>query len=120
MSLAVTGVAHEAQTTLPESTRPHRGRHRWTDDGKVGRFRFGLACETGVLDEAFRLVHDQYVWRGFMTAPHPSGRRVNLRHALPSTRVFVASDGVRVVGTASLIPDSPLGLPMDEVFADQV
>src|SRR5262245_46430519 len=55
-----------------------------------------------------------------MTAPHPSGRRVNLRHALPSTRVFVASDGARVVGTASLIPDSPLGLPMDEVFQDQV
>ncbi|MGH7388002.1 MAG: N-acyl amino acid synthase FeeM domain-containing protein [Candidatus Rokuibacteriota bacterium] len=97
----------------------HR-RHRWTGDGGPGRFRFGLARETGVLDAAFRLVHDQYVWRGFMASPHPSGRRIDLRHALPSTRVFVARDGVRVVGTATLFPDSPLGLPMDVVFADHL
>src|SRR5262245_14475942 len=120
MSSVAVDVAREAQTTIPESPSPHGSRHRWTDDGRLARFRFGLARETHVLDEAFRLVHDQYVWRGFMTAPHPSGRRVNLRHALPSTRVFVASDGARVVGTASLIRDSPLGLPMDEVFEDQV
>jgi hypothetical protein len=56
----------------------------------------------------------------FHAAPHASGRRVNLRHALPSTRVFVAQDGARVVGTATVFQDSPLGLPMHEVFGDQL
>jgi hypothetical protein len=94
--------------------------HAWTNNAKPERFQFGVARKTAALDAAFGLVHDQYVWRGFLDAPHPSGRRVNLRHALPTTRVFVARDGARVVGTATLIPDSPLGLPMDEVFADQL
>jgi hypothetical protein len=122
MSSTATAVSHGAPTTgrEPRATRDRHPRHRWTHDGAPGQFRFTVARETGLLDAAFRLVHDQYVWRGFMTAPHPSGRRVNLRHALPATRVFVASDGSRVVGTVSLIPDSPLGLPMDEVFADHL
>jgi hypothetical protein len=91
--------------------------YRWTRPTKL---HFGVANETAVLDGAFRLVHGQYVWRGFMSAPHASGRRVNLRHALPSTRVFVAQDGAQVVGTATVFQDSPLGLPMDEVFGDQL
>ncbi|HXJ83088.1 MAG TPA: hypothetical protein VMS64_30935 [Candidatus Methylomirabilis sp.] len=94
--------------------------HAWTSGAKPERFQFGLARTTAILDAAFRLVHDQYVWRGFLDTPHPSGRRVNLRHALPTTRVFVARDGARVVGTATVIPDSPLGLPMDEVFGDHL
>lgn len=122
MSSTAALVSTAPQPTL-EPRSPRDGRHRrhhWTDDAALGRFRFGVARETSVLDAAFRLVHDQYVWRGFMTTPHPSGRRVNLRHALPSTRVFVASDGARIVGTVSVVLDSPLGLPMDEVFADQL
>lgn len=103
------------------ATAPQR-ESRWTHPSKrsTGTLRFGVARETAVLDGAFRLVHGQYVWRGFMGAPHPSGRRVNLRHALPSTRVFVARDGQRVVGTATVFQDSALGLPMDDVFADQL
>jgi N-acyl amino acid synthase FeeM len=94
--------------------------HAWTRRSKPSNLRFGLASETPVLDAAFRLVHEQYVWRGFMKAPNASGRRVNLRHALPSTRVFVARHGSRVVGTATLFEDSLLGVPMDDVFADQL
>ena len=93
---------------------------RWTRSSKRSTLRFGVARDTTALDGAFRLVHGQYVWRGFMQAPHWSGRRVDLRHALPSTRVFVVQDGARVVGTASVFQDSALGLPMDGVFADQL
>jgi hypothetical protein len=93
---------------------------RWTRSSKRSSLRFGVARESAVLDGAFRLVHDQYVWRGFMNAASRSGRRIDLRHALPSTRVFVAQHGARVVGTASVFQDSALGLPMDEVFGDQL
>jgi hypothetical protein len=81
----------------------------------VASVDFALARDTGTFDAAFRLVHDQYVWRDYM-APDPSGRRVNLRHALPSTRVFVARAPARVVGTVSVFRDSVLGLPMDDLY----
>jgi hypothetical protein len=96
------------------------GTARQRDRRPSTQLTFSIARETAVRDEAFRLVHEQYMWRGFMTAAHASGRRVNLRHALPTTRMFVAQDGTRVVGTATVFQDSPLGLPMDEVFADQL
>ncbi len=52
--------------------------------------------------------------------PHPTGRRVGIFNALPSTRVFVAKDGDRVVGTVTLVPDSPVGLPMDQVYRQEL
>jgi hypothetical protein len=80
---------------------------------------YALACDTASLDAAFRLTHDQYVRQGYMS-PHPSGRRLSLYHALPTTKVFVVRLGGRVVGTISLIEDSPLGLPMEELYGAEV
>jgi hypothetical protein len=83
------------------------------------RLQFGLARDTEAFDGAFRLVHDQYVWRKYMV-PHPSGRRLSLHHSLPSTKVFVAKAGPEVVGTMTLVQDSPIGLPMDEIYRDEL
>jgi hypothetical protein len=52
--------------------------------------------------------------------PHPTGRRVLIYNALPSTKVFVAKDGTRVVGTVTLVQDSPIGLPMDQVYREEL
>jgi hypothetical protein len=79
----------------------------------------GLAATAEEFDGAFRLVHDQYVARGYMT-PHPSGRRTGLHHALASTRVFVSRAGGDVVGTLSLIPDSLLELPCDVLYREEL
>src|SRR5262245_43060703 len=81
--------------------------------------KFGIANGVHTLNGAFRLVHDQYVARGYMN-PAPSGLRVGLHHALPWTKVLAARHGRRVVGTMTLIRDSGLGLPMDELFADEL
>jgi hypothetical protein len=78
-----------------------------------------FAWQTHILDAAFRLTHDQYVRCGYMQ-PHPSGRRLSLHHALPSTRVFVARAEEAVLGTLSIIEDSPLGLPMDEIYSAEL
>ncbi|HET8577684.1 MAG TPA: hypothetical protein VFO18_11335 [Methylomirabilota bacterium] len=91
----------------------------WDEDRLTESLDLGLATERDTLEQAFRLVHDQYVARGYM-APCPSGRRLSLHNALPSTRVFVARSGGRVVGTVTLIPDSPLGLPMSEIYGDEL
>jgi N-acyl amino acid synthase FeeM len=114
-ALAVSASAEPETVAVRKPQSAKRSANRSPD-----QLSFALACDTITLDAAFRLVHDQYVWRGFMTAAHRSGRRVNLRHALPSTRVFVARAGDRVIGTASVIQDSPLGLPMEEIFGAEI
>lgn len=67
------------------------------------------------LEACFRLLHNAYVESGFMK-PHPSGMRVTLYHALPTTSTLLASYNGRVVGTLSLIRESSLGFPMQRIF----
>lgn len=49
-------------------------------------------------------------------APSRSGLRLSAFNALPETKVFIAGRGSAVVGTLTLVPDSWLGLPMDEIY----
>lgn len=91
----------------------------WLSEESVADVEFGLACDAHTLDQAFRLVHDQYVWRGYMTSD-PSGRRISLHNMLPTTRVFVAVAQGRVIGTVSVVGDSVLGLPMDEIYRPEL
>lgn len=91
----------------------------WEDDALTGAIDLGLATDRNALEQAFRLVHDQYVHRGYMSR-NPSGWRLSLHNALPATKVIVARIGGRVVGTVTLIPDSPLGLPMSEIYGGEL
>jgi hypothetical protein len=81
----------------------------------LASIEFGLAVTPEEREDAFRLVHDQYVARGYMR-PDPAGRRIGRHHARPTTRVFVARVDGRVIATVSVIPDSRLGLPCDELY----
>jgi hypothetical protein len=59
------------------------------------------------LEACFTLLHDAYVGSGFMK-PHPSGMRVTIYHALPTTTTLCAKYDGQVVGTLSLIRESVL------------
>ena len=96
-----------------------RVRPAWSDEAPVRHVAFGLAQSVWAIDQALRLVHDQYVARGYMT-PHPSGQRLSPHYTLSATRVFVATIGPQVVATVTLIEDSPLGLPMDEIYQEDL
>jgi hypothetical protein len=61
------------------------------------------------------LLHDAYVGSGFMK-PHPSGMRVTIYHALPTTTTLCAKYDGQVVGTLSLIRESVLGFPLQRIF----
>ncbi len=91
----------------------------WEDTGPIASLEFGLAVTLDDFDAAFRFLHDRYVETGAMT-PEPSGRRLNLHNLLPSTKVFLARAGGRVVGTMTMVEDSRLGLPMDEAFGAEL
>lgn len=114
------GAAEVSSTAEHRREVPSNRRSNWGgDDGSIESITFGLASDTDTLDAAFRLVHDQYVSRRYMD-PHPSGRRLSLHNALPTTKVFVARKGDDVLGTVSVVQDSVLGLPMDEIYDEEL
>jgi hypothetical protein len=67
------------------------------------------------LEACFRLLHDAYVGSGFMK-PDPSGMRINIYHALPTTTTLCAKFDGEVVGTISLIRESVFGFPLQSIF----
>lgn len=67
------------------------------------------------LEACFAVLHDAYVSSGFMK-PDPSGMRVTIYHALPTTTTLCAKYDGEVVGTISLIRESALGFPMQQIF----
>ncbi len=104
------------QISAPEPSPPAAW---FAEDETVRALDFGLAVTLGDFEDAFRLLHDRYVWRGYM-APDPSGRRLSLHNALPTTKLLVAKAESRVVGTLTVFEDSRLGLPMDEAFGAEL
>ena len=78
-----------------------------------------LATTQSELEQSYRLLHDVYVLSGFMK-PHRSGMRISIYNALPGTRTFVAKENGIVIGCISSIPDSPFGLPMDQIYKQEV
>lgn len=67
------------------------------------------------LEDCFKILHDAYVASGFMK-PDPSGMRVTIYHALPTTTTLCAKWEGRVVGTISMIREGVFGFPLQSVF----
>jgi GNAT superfamily N-acetyltransferase len=118
MSTALIEVRGETGSSGPP--RGSRVKASWFERDTIAeRLDFGLASDRHTLDQALRLQHDQYVAQGYMDS-HASGWRLSVHYALPSTRVFVARDKDRVVATVAVIVDSPLGLPMAEIYDEEL
>lgn len=112
--------ATRAEGISPPTPNRSRLKATWFQNDQIADgLDFGLATDRRTLEQAFRLQHDQYVAQGYMD-PHPSNWRLSIHNALPATRVFVARSKDRVVATMTLIADSPVGLPMDEIYSDEL
>ena len=86
------------------------------DPAPSERLELKIAETQEELEACFGLLHDAYVESGFMK-PHPSGLRVTIYHALPTTTTLCAKWDGEVVGTISLIrDDSAFGFPLRQVF----
>ncbi len=72
------------------------------------------------LKTAANLVYREYMSRGYLTA-HPSELKLSLYNALTTTTTFVGvHHRLGVIATITLIVDSPLGLPMDEIYKTEL
>jgi hypothetical protein len=85
------------------------------DPAPSDRLQLKIAETKDELEACFRLLHDAYVGSGFME-PDPSGMRVTIYHALPTTTTLCAKYDGQVVGTMSLIRDSAFGFPIQAIY----
>ncbi len=79
------------------------------------RLELKIADTQDELEACFRLLHNAYVGAGFMK-PHPSGMRITVYHALPTTTTLCAKWDGRVVGTLSMIREGVFGFPLQSIF----
>lgn len=109
-------VARRAASLLPRSRR-HRAFRALVDCDPAPdpRLVVKIAENREELEACFRLLHDTYVASGYMR-PDPSGMRVTIYHALPTTTILCAKIDGMVVGTLSLIRESAMGFPLQRVF----
>lgn len=85
------------------------------DPAPDARLELKVAETQEELESCFRILHDAYVASGFMK-PSPSGMRVTMYHALPTTTTLCAKYDGRVVGTMSMIREGVFGFPLQAVF----
>lgn len=81
--------------------------------------KFKIAGNRDEFEAACRLVHDQYVRKGYMEK-QKSGMRLSLFHAMPETTTFVGKKDDLTVYTLTLFQDSALGLPMDAIYKKEL
>jgi len=79
------------------------------------RLQLKIADTQEELEACFRILHDSYVAAGFMR-PDPSGLRVTVYHALPTTTTLCAKWDGQVVGTISMIREGVFGFPLQSAF----
>lgn len=85
------------------------------DPSPDSRLELKIAQTQDELEACFRILHDSYVAAGFMK-PDPSGLRVTIYHALPTTTTLCAKWEGQVVGTISIIREGVFGFPLQSVF----
>lgn len=108
-------LADRILSRLPKKMRDRLYRSLVNCEPPSQRLVLKIAETQEELEACFRLLHDAYVDSGFMV-PDPSGMRVTIYHALPTTTTLCAKIGNRVVGTVSLIRESSIGFPLQRIF----
>lgn len=80
-------------------------------------------CRATTLDDlynAYQLVHDIYVNKGYIL-PNHTGIRLRPFEVVPDTATFVAKVGEKIIGVTSVAMDSSgLGLPSDKAFRREI
>jgi GNAT superfamily N-acetyltransferase len=108
--------ARVALSLLPRARRFALFRHLIDcDPSPDARLELKIADTQDELEACFRILHDAYVAAGFMQ-PDPSGLRVTIYHALPTTTTLCAKWDGQVVGTISMIREGVFGFPLQSIF----
>ena len=86
---------------------------------EASKERVELATKKEHFEEAFKLVYREYLKKGYCF-PNPSEMRLSIYNAHPETATFCLWRQNTLLGTASLVFDSPLGLPLESIYSSEV
>lgn len=84
-----------------------------------GTIEYRLARSRAELETAYSLVYNEYRARGYINES-VSKLNLSIHNALPQTATFVAVLAKKMFCTATLIIDSPLRLPIDELYHEEL
>ncbi len=87
--------------------------------GPKNEFTLVLAASAEDRKTCWRLVYEEYLAKGY-TKPNAERLRYSAHDALPDTFTFLVKEGETPAGTVSIYPDSPLGLPGEEIYGDEI
>ena len=88
-------------------------------EAPVPECEFKVATEKEELEEAYALLYKAYLGKKFIDKKK-SGLHLMRQHAHPLTVTLVGKINGKVVITASVFPDSELGLPMDSLYKKEL
>lgn len=77
------------------------------------------AVSVADLQKAYSLVYREYLAKGYCEESQAK-MHYNIFSLLPSSKTFMLEKNDNFVGTISLIPDSPCGLPLDTIFKEEI
>jgi hypothetical protein len=80
---------------------------------------FRAARSASELVTCYRLVHQQYLEQGYATDSDVP-LRATIFNVLPRTTTFVGATENELICTATVVPDTHLGLPMDDLYHDEI
>jgi len=91
------------------------------DDLKMAQYHFKAASCSKEFLSALKLVQDVYTKEGYINAEEAScSCRILENHFFEKTTVFVGKKNEKIIFTVSLFPDTPYGLPMDQVYKQEL
>ncbi len=85
----------------------------------LDRYRVRIARDVREYEDAFHLLHIAYVYQG-IEAVRSNKMRITPQHVLPEATVFVAYEGEQCVGTMTVTLDSPVGLPLENDYPQEL
>ena len=87
---------------------------------EMGEIEYKIASSREEFEQSCALVYREYLKRGFILPKYyKSGLRITMHHIVPGMTTFIALKDKQVVATVTIIPDSPLGLPMDMGYKEE-
>lgn len=83
------------------------------------RFIVSLAVRQEDFEGAFKLIHDDMIYRK-LARSLPSGLRLHLHHVMPQNSTLIVKYKDMIVATASVIQDSQLGFVAEKYYSNEV
>lgn len=88
-------------------------------DSYAGHIETRVAQTRDELERSYKLVYQQYLKKGY-THRSKSQMRISLHNAMPKTTTFISKVQDIILATATLIPDSPMELPMEDTYRQEL